>query len=1211
MRSRLHGAVLSSVLLAGALVPFAAQAAAVVSLRVTGLPPTIVAGTWVTFTVAAVDATGAAAPRYVGAVSFASSASTTTLPSGYAFTLADGGAHEFSLMTTRAGPLVLSVVDVDDLSISGSASTTCIADVPARLSVTRLASSVQRGVATSFDVSAFDTFGNPASEHVGPVIVTSSDPHALTPPVQLLSAGTATGLWITFNTAGTQSLKVTDTSLENLFTSATTSVSTPLTATITAPAVLNSGARATATVPSQRGVRYQWSVTNGTITAGAGTRQVTFLAGVPGSLNLTCRVTRTATRASATSVRTLLIAALPRAQVITAPTFVTAAATGRQASVPAAAAMTYAWAITGGAITSAATGITSGGRNTVTFTAGAVGTLTLTAVEINLAGLRSARGTATVRVVAAPETPTGINTVSPVTAGSTGLSASITAHAATTSWWTIAGGAFTNPHGASGETSGGVNTITFAAGPEGTLTLTAREINLGGAQSAVLSRRVTVKAPPVSPSITAPSPVTAGQSGRTASVVARTGFTYAWTLDDGTITSAGGPTGVTSGGTNSIVYTAGAPGLVSVGCAERNGVVGPTGVSAPAAASVVVTAAATPWTPIIVAPGPVSEGQRGRTASVTSLAGMTYLWTITNGIITSAGGSAGDTAGGRNTLTYTAGAVGTVDVTCVEQSGPLSSLPATKSVVVVPAPMAPSIATFNLVHEGDPSTASVSARADMRYQWSVSNGTVTGVGGSAGLTSHGTNVVDFTAGTRGTVGLSCVEVNAAGVESMAATASVQVAAAAPSTLVISTPPVVTAGQGSTASVPARPSMSYLWSLTDGTIVDGGSAAGVTSGGANTLSFRAGTPGTLVLSCVEINADGLSAPPATAQVSVSPASQGGIGAMPRLGLGRPIVGTNTPTLLNDGRYRASYAWTAPSGAWAALDLGVGPTQLLVQISDEDSWPGDLNGGGMPAWRWLTSADSTNGADGTWTQAVAVTGNVYIYRSHTIPFSGQRWLKLVLDAASTIDEIDVWDASLGVTDTWMFLGDSITNRATKRGTQSGVGHQPSFQADILATEGRYPMQIGGGHVSWGAADLRNQIDTLIVDFPLAKYWALSIGTNDAAAGAAALPQWLSNVQYVIDRLEAANRVPMLARIPWTSDPSYGAPSNTALFNTSGVDVLTAQNHLQPGPDLYGWFLAHPGEMDDGVHPSDVGCLSWNRLWAEAALPLYRPTTTQPAP
>jgi hypothetical protein len=53
---------------------------------------------------------------------------------------------------------------------------------------------------------------------------------------------------------------------------------------------------------------------------------------------------------------------------------------------------------------------------------------------------------------------------------------------------------------------------------------------------------------------------------------------------------------------------------------------------------------------------------------------------------------------------------------------------------------------------------------------------------------------------------------------------------------------------------------------------------------------------------------------------------------------------------------------------------------------------------------------------------------------------------------------------------------------------------------------------------------------------------------------------------------------------------------------IDELTQSNGLHEGPDLYSYFLAHPSELDDGVHPTAEGCASIQRLWAQAVLDLY---------
>jgi hypothetical protein len=64
-------------------------------------------------------------------------------------------------------------------------------------------------------------------------------------------------------------------------------------ATITAPSTLTSGASGTASVADAgSGATYNWSISGGAITAGAGTRSITFHAGPAGTLTLNVTVTR-------------------------------------------------------------------------------------------------------------------------------------------------------------------------------------------------------------------------------------------------------------------------------------------------------------------------------------------------------------------------------------------------------------------------------------------------------------------------------------------------------------------------------------------------------------------------------------------------------------------------------------------------------------------------------------------------------------------------------------------------------------------------------------------------------------------------------------------------------------------------------------------------------------------------------------------------------
>lgn len=74
-----------------------------------------------------------------------------------------------------------------------------------------------------------------------------------------------------------------------------TVVPLPATPVITAPAGVFAGTPFTASVPAVAGVTYTWVVTNGTVTAGIGTRQVTVAAGETGSVTISVTQTSQAT----------------------------------------------------------------------------------------------------------------------------------------------------------------------------------------------------------------------------------------------------------------------------------------------------------------------------------------------------------------------------------------------------------------------------------------------------------------------------------------------------------------------------------------------------------------------------------------------------------------------------------------------------------------------------------------------------------------------------------------------------------------------------------------------------------------------------------------------------------------------------------------------------------------------------------------------------
>jgi lysophospholipase L1-like esterase len=262
-------------------------------------------------------------------------------------------------------------------------------------------------------------------------------------------------------------------------------------------------------------------------------------------------------------------------------------------------------------------------------------------------------------------------------------------------------------------------------------------------------------------------------------------------------------------------------------------------------------------------------------------------------------------------------------------------------------------------------------------------------------------------------------------------------------------------------------------------------------------------------------------------------------------------------------------------------------------------------GLPATYTIsTSADSTNGQDGTWREVVNVTGNSARTREHRFPFAGARWVRMTVKSAVpgplgdtfAIDEIELHDASKGTDDSVFFLGDSITAAAFTR----CPANQPSFAELVRRTEsGRFPAMIDGGVGSVNSGYGVSVVQDWLALNPDFHVWAIAYGTNDAWQKVA--PDLFDRqLQTIVDRIRGAERVPVIARIPFASK---GPDDDDVRALNDVIDLVTARNGLLPGPDLYAWFKAHPDELSsDGVHPSDAGTRSINRLWYEALRPLY---------
>jgi len=233
-------------------------------------------------------------------------------------------------------------------------------------------------------------------------------------------------------------------------------------------AVLANQTGISASVSTQAGCTYSWSLTGGSITAGQGSHAITFACGATGNLTLACTVTNAAGDSASSDPLSYVLGPGPSKPVITAPANINVFQSAL-ASVLPQQGCAYAWSISGGDFTE------EGGAASIHFVASIAGTVTLTCkvTDANQVSVTSEPLT-----IASHDAPAQPVIVAPgfANAGQQGLKASVDNQVGCAFAWNISGGTLTAGAGSSA--------ITFTAGSAGTLTLTCTVSRGGAALSA-------------------------------------------------------------------------------------------------------------------------------------------------------------------------------------------------------------------------------------------------------------------------------------------------------------------------------------------------------------------------------------------------------------------------------------------------------------------------------------------------------------------------------------------------------------------------------------------------------------------------------------------------------------------------------------------------------------------------------------------------------
>src|SRR5262249_5749786 len=148
-------------------------------------------------------------------VHFASSDPQAVLPTDYTFTAGDKGTHTFTLTLKTAGSHWLTVTDTTTPDFNwGQEGIGVTPGTATRFEVGGFPSTMTSGNSGYFGATAYDAYGNQATNYKGTVHFTSSDGSATLPADYTFTPdnyGAAYSFSATLRTAGTQSITATET----------------------------------------------------------------------------------------------------------------------------------------------------------------------------------------------------------------------------------------------------------------------------------------------------------------------------------------------------------------------------------------------------------------------------------------------------------------------------------------------------------------------------------------------------------------------------------------------------------------------------------------------------------------------------------------------------------------------------------------------------------------------------------------------------------------------------------------------------------------------------------------------------------------------------------------------------------------------------------------------------------------------------------------
>ena len=326
---------------------------------------------------------------------------------------------------------------------------------------------------------------------------------------------------------------------------------------------------------------------------------------------------------------------------------------------------------------------------------------------------------------------------------------------------------------------------------------------------------------------------------------------------------------------------------------------------------------------------------------------------------------------------------------------------------------------------------------------------------------------------------------------------------------------------------------------------------------------------------------------------------------------PVISRNCPAYSDSGSTQGANDehyfsfWNAPVGSYLAYDLSEVPDDMkkeviavwynttgaydytVLEYQSSMSCPSDYTleinkapGGEYPEDGWETAAE--------------IKDNTCHSRQHVVSMEGYNWIRISITGADgktdgqVSIQMDIHSVSDGVSDSWIFYGDSIT--ACGMHNCYGTG----FATYVNMIDDRYfPVQENGGIGGITSTHGASRIDEWLSYFP-GKYVSVAYGTNDSWGNQTGAEKYYANTKYMIDKILECGKTPVLPTIPFSLEP--GISQYVEDYNAMIEKLYDEYPEIIKGPDFYSIFMENPDYLSaDGVHPNDSGYDMMRKTWA----------------